>query len=106
VMNSLCAAGRVHVPESTRRRRFWGGQFSIRSLKPPPSENMKVQSIMTAWRRPDDADSVSRPQRSISKNGVWDLIISNQSHPAWRKALRRSSFLRGPSTFSLLQPRR
>jgi hypothetical protein len=30
-----------------------------------------------------------------------DLLVSNQSHPAWISALRRQGFFRGPSNFVL-----
>jgi hypothetical protein len=34
--------------------------------------------------------------RVLKARGV-DLIISNQSHPAWGSALRRAGFFQGPS---------
>jgi hypothetical protein len=37
-------------------------------------------------------------RRYLEKRGV-DLIVTNQSHAAWREALRAAGFLQGPSNF-------
>ena len=37
--------------------------------------------------------------RFLQQRGV-DLIVSNQSHAAWRRAFRKSGYLRGPSNFN------
>jgi hypothetical protein len=34
----------------------------------------------------------------LEKTGI-DLIVSNQSHQAWRRAFERNGFLKGPSNF-------
>jgi hypothetical protein len=46
-------------------------------------------------RRRDDGRFGAR----LGERGV-DLVVSNQAHRAWRNAMRRSGFLRGPSNFA------
>ncbi len=59
--------------------------------------NMRVGRIMDCLARPEDAGQVMRAAtRVLEERGV-DLIVSNQSHPAWRAALRDAGFVRGPS---------
>jgi hypothetical protein len=48
---------------------------------------------------PEDADVVVRAAvDALAAEGV-DVILSNQSHPAWCAALRRNAFLPAPSNF-------
>lgn len=61
--------------------------------------DLKVQSIMDCLALPQDADAVAQAAAEYLWRRDADIILSNQSHPAWRKALRRAGFLRGPSTF-------
>lgn len=65
-----------------------------------PSESlgeMRVGTVMDGFARPEDAEAVMwLAGRALEDLGV-DLIISNQSHPAWGSALRRAGFLEGPS---------
>ncbi len=42
---------------------------------------------------------VAAATRTLKSQGV-DLLISNQSHPEWRKALRIQGFYQGPSNFA------
>ena len=39
--------------------------------------------------------------RVLEKRGV-DLLLSNQSHPAWGRGLKMAGFLEGPSNFLLI----
>ena len=59
--------------------------------------SMRVGLIMDCLARPEDARQVLRAAtRALEERGV-DLIVSNQSHPAWRAGLREAGFFRGPS---------
>jgi hypothetical protein len=58
---------------------------------------MRVGTIVDSLARPEHADAVIwLAARELERHGV-DVIISNQSHPAWGTALRRAGFLEGPS---------
>jgi hypothetical protein len=60
---------------------------------------MRVGSIVDCWGAPQHALPVVRAAtKALEKRGV-DLIVSNQSHSAWCRALENSGFLKGPSTF-------
>lgn len=61
--------------------------------------DMKVRSILDCLAKPSDALPVVQAVSGYIADQGADLIISNQSHPAWRKALRRAGFFPGPSTF-------
>ena len=65
-----------------------------------PSESlgqMRVGTVMDGLALPEDAEHVMwLAARLLEERGV-DLIISNQSHPAWGAALRRAGFMVGPS---------
>lgn len=59
--------------------------------------DMRVGTIVDALSRPEHAEAVIwLATRELERRGV-DVIISNQSHPAWGAALRRAGFLEGPS---------
>ncbi len=61
---------------------------------------MRLGSIADCFAAPADAAEVVRcAVQFLQQRGV-DLIVSNQSHAAWRHALRTSGFLRGPSNFN------
>ncbi len=61
--------------------------------------NMRVGSIIDCMARPEDAPVViAAATRELERRGP-DLLISNQNHAAWRRALRRSGFLPGVSNF-------
>ena len=42
--------------------------------------------------------SSAQAREYLESQGV-DLIVSNQSHAAWRRGFRQAGFLRGPSNF-------
>jgi hypothetical protein len=48
---------------------------------------------------PEDADLVVRAAVDVLAEEGVDVILSNQSHPAWCAALRRNAFLPAPSNF-------
>jgi hypothetical protein len=58
---------------------------------------MRVGTIVDALALPEYAHPVIwLAAQELERRGV-DVIISNQSHPAWGAALRRAGFLEGPS---------
>jgi hypothetical protein len=62
--------------------------------------NLHVGRITDAFAAPEDAGAVIRAAAdALAADGV-ELIVSNQSHPAWCAALRRSAFLAAPSNFA------
>ena len=61
--------------------------------------NMRVGSIVDCLALPEYASQViGASARALEERGV-DLLVSNQSHPAWSRGLRRAGFLEGPSNF-------
>lgn len=74
---------------------------------------MRVGSIADCWASPDDAlPVVQAASAALMDDGV-DLIVSNQSHRLWARALGHAGFLNSPSNFifaagknlsALLQP--
>ncbi len=67
--------------------------------KNPRFGSMRVGSIIDAFAQPEDAPAVVRAATEALEAREVDLIISNQSHRAWCRALQASGFLRAPSTF-------
>ncbi len=67
--------------------------------------NMRVGSIVDCLALPEDASKVIEASvRALEERGV-DLLISNQSHPAWGRGLKRAGFLEGPSNFYFITSR-
>ncbi len=74
---------------------------------------MRVGSIVDCWASPDDAlPVVQAASEALIENGV-DLIVTNQSHSRWGRALGHAGFSSAPSNFifaagknlsALLQP--
>jgi hypothetical protein len=61
--------------------------------------DLHVGRIADCFAAPEDADAVVRAGvDALSGLGV-DMMLSNQSHPAWCAALRRNAFLPAPSNF-------
>jgi hypothetical protein len=61
--------------------------------------NLRVGSIVDCLALAEQASGVVRAAtRALEVRGV-DLIVSNQSHAAWRAALQSAGFLRVPSNF-------
>lgn len=74
---------------------------------------MRVGSIVDCWASPEDALPVMRAAADTLEQGGYDLIVSNQSHHEWGRALEQCGFLRAESNFifaaskalaALLQP--
>ena len=67
--------------------------------KSPQFGSMRVGSILDALALPEDAPAVVRAATEALEAREVDLIVSNQSHRAWCRALEASGFLKAPSTF-------
>jgi len=61
--------------------------------------NLRVGTIADCFAQPQDAGIVIRAARLYLADRGVDLIISNQAHAAWTRALRADGFLSGPSNF-------
>lgn len=67
--------------------------------------NMRLGSLVDCMALPTDAKAVAIAARDyLERRGV-DMIVSNQSHAAWQKAMKSAGFLRGPSNFLLAASR-
>ena len=63
--------------------------------------DMRVRTIVDCLARPwRETALISSVAEFLSDRGV-DLIVSNQSHAAYRRALKQSGFMAGPSNFIL-----
>jgi len=77
----------------------WAALGDVRKQAHPQYGSLRVGTILDGLARPQDAAAVvSAAARVLEMRGV-DVITSNQSHYAWRRALRRCGFLPGPSNF-------
>jgi hypothetical protein len=63
--------------------------------------DMRLGSIVDGFAAPDDAFQVVATAKEFLKSRGADLIVSNQSHLAWRRGFRRVGFFQGPSNFLL-----
>jgi hypothetical protein len=61
--------------------------------------DMRLGSIVDCFAPLAEAGQVVRHARAFLEAKSVDLIVSNQAHAAWGKALRRGGFLRGPSNY-------
>src|SRR5207245_6779605 len=83
----------------TRCYRDWSSDVCSSDLDSKYFGDLQVGTIVDGVAAPDHADVVvERATRQLEERGV-DLLVSNQLHPAWRMALRRAGFMRGPSNF-------
>ena len=68
--------------------------------------DMRLGSIVDVFARPADAEKIIvAAERWLRAKNV-DLIVSNQSHTSWCRALRKCGFLAGPSNFLLATSRK
>jgi hypothetical protein len=63
--------------------------------------NMTLGCIVDGMAAAEDVNFLVADACRRLEAGGCDLLVSNQSHPAWIYALRRQGFLRGPSNFVL-----
>lgn len=61
--------------------------------------NMRVGSIVDCLAPPDDAQKVIFVASEVLRRRGVDLLVSNQSHPAWCEALQSAGFIQGSSNF-------
>ncbi|HEX5431959.1 MAG TPA: hypothetical protein VFW83_08340 [Bryobacteraceae bacterium] len=63
--------------------------------------NMRVGTIVDCLALPENAGKVIRAAAQALERRDVDLLISNQSHPAWCRGLADAGFIEGPSNFLL-----
>jgi hypothetical protein len=63
--------------------------------------NMRLGSIIDCFARPEEAWKVIAAATAHLEAAGTDLIVSNQSHRAWRAAMEQSGYFSGPSNFVL-----
>jgi hypothetical protein len=79
--------------------RGWAVLLDTRMERDRYFGDLRVGTIVDSMASPRDAIAVIHAaRRYLEQRGV-DLIISNQSHAAWGRALRADGFFRGPSNF-------
>jgi hypothetical protein len=61
--------------------------------------NMRLGSIVDVLAPPAEAEKIIAAAERLLRERKVDLMVSNQSHGSWQRALRRCGFLRGPSNF-------
>ena len=61
--------------------------------------NMRLGSIADCLSAPADAELVVRAAMAELRKRGADIIVTNQMHQDWNRALKRSGFLSGPSNF-------
>ena len=77
----------------------WAVLDSKRMSDDPKFGSLHVGRIADCFAAPEDADSVVRAATDVLASEGVDVMLSNQSHPAWCAALRRNAFLAAPSNF-------
>ncbi|NLO91154.1 MAG: hypothetical protein GX410_04085 [Elusimicrobia bacterium] len=91
----------------------WAVMLDTRMERHKQFGAMRVGSIVDCMARPEDAGEVMAAAADVLLGRGTDIIVSNQLHHAWGKALKRAGFLSGPTNFlfavskplaSLLQP--
>jgi hypothetical protein len=63
--------------------------------------DLRIGTIVDSMAKPQDAALVIHAARRFLEERGVDVIISNQSHAAWERALRTDGFFAGPSNFLL-----
>ena len=61
--------------------------------------DLRVATILDAQALPDAAAPLAGALRRELSRGGADLIVTNQSHDVWRRAMRDAGFLSGPSNY-------
>jgi hypothetical protein len=61
--------------------------------------SMEVMSILDCLAKPEHADGVIWTATEFLRTQGADVVLSNQSHPAWKTAMRRGGFFPGPTTY-------
>jgi hypothetical protein len=109
-LRDAATLNRVYPKERPRLRRLrlvrdgralgWAVLQVARMSDNPNFGNLHVGRITDVFGAPEHAGPVMRAAAdALAAEGV-DLMLSNQSHPAWCAALRRNAFLSVPSNFA------
>jgi hypothetical protein len=60
---------------------------------------LRVGSIVDCWALPENAETVTRAATRVLEQKGMDLIVSNQSHRQWGRAMEVCGFFRAESNF-------
>jgi hypothetical protein len=63
--------------------------------------DMRVGTIVDCLAPPDAAPTVMRAAAALLESRGVDMVVSNQMHGAWSRALLEAGFRRGPSNYLL-----
>jgi len=61
--------------------------------------NLRVGTIVDCWASPGDEATVIQAAAEALERREFDVIVSNQSHESWRRALEHAGFLKTSSNF-------
>ena len=109
-LRDAATLNRVYPRERPRLRRLrierdgatlgWAVLQSAQMSDNPNFGSLRVGRLTDGFGAPEHAAAVVRAAAdALAADGV-DVMVSNQSHPAWCAALRRSAFLQVPSNFA------
>jgi len=109
-LRDAATLNRVYPKEKPRLRRLrvarggatlgWAVLQAARMSDNPNFGNLYVGRLTDTFAAPEDAVAVVRAATdALAADGV-DVMLSNQSHPAWCEALRSNAFLSAPSNFA------
>ena len=79
----------------------WAILLSTRMKESKYFGNMRVGSVVDCLSAPGEEATVMAQATDILKRRGVDLIITNQSHEAWRRACGIAGFMEGPSNYIL-----
>jgi hypothetical protein len=83
--------------DGPRGPRGWAVLLATEMREHKQFGGLRVGTLVDGLARPEDAGAVVRAAvEELERRGV-DLIVTNQTHAAWREAVRRAGFLEGPS---------
>jgi hypothetical protein len=92
---------RLRVTENGRDL-GWAVVFDTQMTNHKQFGAMRLGSIVDCLAIPGEEQAVVRAATHHLRRLQVDLIVSNQSHRAWRHALRRCGYLRGPSNYGFV----
>jgi hypothetical protein len=92
---------RLRVSESGRDL-GWAVVFDTQMTNHRQFGAMRLGSIVDCLALPGEEEAVMRAATHHLRRLDVDVIVSNQSHRAWRHALRRCGYLRGRSTYGFV----
>jgi hypothetical protein len=92
---------RLRVTENGRDL-GWAVVFDTQMTNHKQFGAMRLGSIVDCLAVPGEEQAIVRAATHHLRRLQVELIVSNQSHRAWRHALRRSGYLRGPSNYGFV----